>query len=92
MFATAGLPLLHVAAARSYSVAELAAQIAEKTQQPSELPHGNSNSESPSSLQCPKCGSELVQRISSKGPNQGQPFLGCSAYPKCRHTEPLPPR
>ncbi|MFH1055689.1 MAG: DNA topoisomerase, partial [Candidatus Altiarchaeota archaeon] len=35
---------------------------------------------------CPKCGSELVIRASKLG-NQ---FVGCSNYPKCTHTWPLP--
>lgn len=36
---------------------------------------------------CPKCGNPLVQRIAKKGPNAGGKFWGCSAYPKCRHTQ-----
>lgn len=35
---------------------------------------------------CPKCGSELVERIARKGPNAGSTFLGCSNFPKCRYT------
>lgn len=31
---------------------------------------------------CPKCGSDLLERKGSSGP-----FLGCSGYPTCRHTE-----
>lgn len=34
---------------------------------------------------CPKCGSQLVLRRSAHGP-----FLGCSAYPGCRHLEAAP--
>jgi len=34
---------------------------------------------------CPDCGANLVIRSGRRGP-----FLGCSAYPKCRHTENLP--
>ncbi len=37
---------------------------------------------------CPKCGSEVVLRIAKKGANAGNQFFGCSAFPKCRHTEP----
>ena len=33
---------------------------------------------------CPKCGEDLVVRQSFYGK-----FLGCSSYPKCRHTESL---
>jgi DNA topoisomerase-1 len=34
---------------------------------------------------CPECGAKLVIRSGSRGP-----FLGCSKYPKCRHTEDVP--
>jgi restriction system protein len=33
---------------------------------------------------CPRCGSQLVQRISKKGAYAGQTFLGCSKYPQCK--------
>ncbi|MEK3876475.1 topoisomerase DNA-binding C4 zinc finger domain-containing protein [Paenibacillus sp. FSL M7-0420] len=33
---------------------------------------------------CPKCGSKLVLRNSSKGQ-----FYGCSSFPKCRHIKPI---
>jgi len=34
--------------------------------------------------ECPKCGSPLILRQGKYGP-----FAGCSAYPQCRHIEPL---
>jgi len=34
---------------------------------------------------CPDCGANLVIRSGRRGQ-----FLGCSSYPKCRHTENLP--
>ncbi|HEV3145216.1 MAG TPA: type I DNA topoisomerase [Gemmataceae bacterium] len=34
---------------------------------------------------CPECGSAMKVRTSSRGP-----FLGCSKYPKCKGTRPLP--
>jgi DNA topoisomerase-1 len=36
--------------------------------------------------ECPDCGQTLVIRNGRRGP-----FLGCSGYPKCRHTEDVPP-
>jgi len=33
---------------------------------------------------CPKCGSEMKLRTAKKGPQAGNQFWGCSAYPKCR--------
>jgi DNA topoisomerase I len=34
---------------------------------------------------CPNCGKPLVKRQGPRGE-----FLGCSGFPKCRHTRPLP--
>jgi hypothetical protein len=36
---------------------------------------------------CPKCGSNLVERMARKGPRAGSKFLGCANYPKCRFTK-----
>lgn len=36
---------------------------------------------------CPKCGAKLVERLAKRGPNVGNTFIGCSAFPKCRYTE-----
>ena len=44
-----------------------------------------------STTTCPKCGGALVQRSARSGPNAGKPFLGCSTFPKCRFTRPVPP-
>lgn len=38
-----------------------------------------------SDVKCPKCGAPLVIRVSRRGR-----FLGCSNYPECNHTQPLP--
>ncbi len=35
--------------------------------------------------ECPDCGKKMVVRQGRRGP-----FLGCTGYPKCRHTEDLP--
>lgn len=35
---------------------------------------------------CPKCGSEMKQRIAKQGANAGQPFWGCVRFPACRGT------
>ena len=38
---------------------------------------------------CPKCGGSLILRTSKRGQNAGNQFLGCSSYPKCRHTQTI---
>jgi DNA topoisomerase-3 len=43
------------------------------------------------SISCPLCHSPLVERrYKEKQSNQWQRFAGCSSYPRCRHTQPLP--
>ena len=38
---------------------------------------------------CPKCGSQLVERVAKKGANAGNSFWGCSDFPKCRFAKNL---
>ena len=33
---------------------------------------------------CPLCGSPMVMKSASRGPNAGQAFWGCSKFPRCR--------
>ncbi len=42
-----------------------------------------------SDSRCPKCGGELVKRVSSKGDRKGTSFLGCSNFPRCRYIKDL---
>lgn len=37
---------------------------------------------------CPVCGADMVERKATRGTNAGAPFWGCSRYPKCRGTRP----
>lgn len=37
---------------------------------------------------CPKCGHSMFERTIQKGENEGKKYMGCSAYPKCKHKEP----
>jgi len=39
----------------------------------------------PTDIDCPECGSKLLIREGRSGK-----FLGCSGYPKCRHTDEVP--
>ncbi len=40
----------------------------------------------PTDIDCEECGAKMQIKTGRSGP-----FLGCSAYPKCRSTRPLPP-
>ena len=35
---------------------------------------------------CPRCGSDLIRRVARRGKRQGDAFLGCSTFPKCRYS------
>lgn len=37
---------------------------------------------------CPKCGAEMTRRTARQGANAGQPFWGCTTFPKCNGTRP----
>jgi restriction system protein len=39
---------------------------------------------------CPSCGAEMVLRRAKNGKNSGQVFWGCSTFPRCRGTRPVP--
>lgn len=36
---------------------------------------------------CDECGAEMVLRVNSQN---GSEFMGCTKYPECRATKPLP--
>ena len=38
---------------------------------------------------CPLCNQPMRQRTARQGPHVGDPFWGCSGYPKCRGTRPV---
>lgn len=44
---------------------------------------------SPNGTVCPVCGAAMVRRVAKQGANRGQPFFGCSTFPKCRATAPI---
>ncbi|MFH1299562.1 MAG: DUF2726 domain-containing protein [Planctomycetota bacterium] len=84
VFAAAGLPLLHVPAARGYRVPEIAELIHQHLKkanvQPAEIIIQNDKP------LCPKCDTPMVVRKSTKGMRKGQEFWGCNNYPQCRET------
>lgn len=42
-----------------------------------------------STTKCPKCRSDLVKRVSTRGARKGIAFLGCSNFPKCRYVKAI---
>ena len=45
---------------------------------------GQASVAAPTAPTCPECGSGMVRRVAGKGPFAGQPFWGCSRYPRCK--------
>lgn len=43
----------------------------------------------PSSVNCPRCGNQMVRRMARKAPHAGRPFWGCSNYPRCTGTRSI---
>jgi ssDNA-binding Zn-finger/Zn-ribbon topoisomerase 1 len=39
---------------------------------------------------CDRCYGAMVLRTAHRGPSAGQQFFGCSNYPRCKRTRPLP--
>ena len=39
---------------------------------------------------CPRCGKSMVRRTARSGSRAGQSFWGCSSYPNCLGTRPIP--
>lgn len=91
---SAGVPLVNVRAQASYNVSEINTLLAEYVlglSDSSRVAVGVSEPE-PGNVDikvCPKCSTEMVERISKKGVHAGKTFLACRAYPKCKHIEQI---
>ncbi len=46
-------------------------------------------SDQPKAPACRICGQPMVVRTAKQGPKAGSQFWGCSAYPKCKSTQPI---
>lgn len=85
-FAAASLPLLRIRVEAAYQPAELSERLANVLRTPTPAADKASPAvpgETPAP-QCPKCNIVLVSRTGTRGK-----FLGCSNFPRCRHTEQI---
>ena len=85
VFETAKIALIRFPAQRAYNLSEIKARLSPffaGNDVPPALPAKEGNISTPS---CPKCGIPLLVRSGSRGK-----FYGCSNYPKCRQTIPIP--
>jgi very-short-patch-repair endonuclease len=86
----AELPILHVKAAKAYSVAELTKQIDQLVASDTVNAKSTPPLPSPPGLpECPKCRVAMVQRTAQKGVNAGKRFWACRSFPNCRYTIPI---
>lgn len=85
----ADFPLLMVTAAREYDVASLREEIERCiTGKSLAQPERAALPSSPfpeAGLNCPQCGSPLVERNAKRGQRAGQVFLSCADFPRCRY-------
>lgn len=84
VFEVAGLPLVRVRAAASYSpqnIADLVRQAISGRFMPDKAVAHQAGTPT-----CPKCGTTMVLRTAKRGDQKGGEFWGCKSYPKCRET------
>lgn len=85
VFEVAGLPLLRVRAAASYSpqnIADLVRQSISGRAIPDRTAANQAGTPT-----CPKCGTPMVLRTAKRGNQKGEEFWGCQNYPQCRETQ-----
>jgi hypothetical protein len=51
-------------------------------------PHVDTGTATDGAPLCPRCGVPMVLRTATRGSRVGQPFYGCSNYPRCHETLP----
>ena len=85
VFEAAELPLLRFPVQRAYKAAEIKTWLSVALDEAKVPPAEIISLDATSAPLCPKCNIPLVIRSGSRGQ-----FYGCSNYPKCRQTIPLP--
>lgn len=87
----ARFPLLMYAAASDYDVTSLRTAILAciaDTPAP-EIPRPLESVDPESGSMCPRCAAPLARKIARRGRHSGDPFIACTAYPRCRYTRPV---
>lgn len=84
-----GTPLIQIAAKAAYTVNEIkqsletgiSGSVAKEPELDIGLHYVNKI--------CPKCSSNLIKKMATKGKNAGNEFWACSSFPQCRHSESI---
>jgi hypothetical protein len=87
VFASAGLPLLHLPARPSYASTEIAAAVEDALV--ARASHAATAALPNAGVPlCPNCGVPMVVREAGRGSHAGRSFYGCPNYPRCREIRP----
>ena len=93
---SANVPLIQVSAKATYTINEVQQSIApylpsSQLQAAKQESIDSSNEQQANEIEklCPKCSSIMVKKTAKKGKNVGKEFWACSAFPQCRHIEPI---
>lgn len=97
VFEASSLPLIRYPVRHTYSMEEIGRQVfpiiepQESHLQQIVIPRETSTeSKTPTTPFCPKCGIPMVLRTASQGANKGKQFYGCVNYPRCHEVEQYP--
>ena len=83
LFASAGLPLVHVPSREQYSEENLTELFELAVQRVKETEPLRATAKTDSVPMCPICGRMMVLRIHRGGPQVGKQYYGCSDNPHC---------
>lgn len=91
LLASVGLPLVRIPVQYTYDRRELNLTLMRHAgllggDRPGERHQSPTESTTPTIPTCPKCGASMVLRTVTSGPNLGQQYWGCSAFPRCDGT------
>jgi hypothetical protein len=86
VFAVAKLPLIRMPVQITYEVHALKDRIDQGLAGVPRHPPAVHPEQDPLAPLCPKCGAVMVRRLAQWGERRGQPFYGCSNYPRCKGT------
>jgi len=89
---SADVPLLQIPAKNVYSLNDIKEHLGKYIKESSRAAVSEYQNEPQAVVKekrCPKCASGMIRRVAKQGQNAGKEFWACSAYLRCKHTEPI---
>ena len=86
---SANIPLVQIKAKATYNINDIKEVLDKHLPNPSIENTTKESTEEIIAMACPKCSSEIVEKVAKKGKNAGNKFLACSSFPKCRYVEEI---